>query len=368
MAGPKDTTGRLPQVTRRQFTAAVGLGLAAAGVSFAVADRASGRSTPPARPTVKTRPAPSATPVPSATPPPAPPEGPLLDPFTGQPVKALRPVLAVKIDNIVYARPQTGLRSADIIYVIPVEGGLTRFMAVYSSHLPPVVGPVRSARQSDLDLLRQFGRPAFAWSGATPHLVPFIERAPVVDLYALTAGGYFRSASRVAPYNLYADTRQLRAEAKGASKARDIGFRFGAAPAGGTPAASFSVKYPSASCIFRWSAHDRRWLLWMDGAPAMATEGGQLGGSTVIVQYTQIATSRFEEYGGRPPYAKSVGSGNAVVLRDGRAYSVFWSRPSREAGTTYTLWDSQPMLFAPGQTWVVLAPDSHASYLNAARV
>jgi hypothetical protein len=362
MAGPQDTTGRLRQVTRRQFTGAVGLGLTAVGASFAVAGCGSGARTTPARPTVAPRAAPS------TTPPLPPPEGPLLDPFTGEPVKALGPVLAVKIDNIVYARPQTGLRSADIIYVIPVEGGLTRFMAVYSSHFPPVIGPVRSARQSDLDLLRQFGRPAFAWSGATPHLVPFIERAPVVDLYALTVGGYFRSASRVAPYNLYADTRQLLAEAKGASKARDIGFRFGAAPAGGTPAASCSVKYPAASCTFRWSAQDRRWLLWMDGAPAMATEGGQLGGSTVIVQYTRIATSRFEEYGGRPPYAKSIGSGKAVVLRDGRAYTVRWSRPGKGTGTTYTLPDGQQMLFAPGQTWVVLAPDSHASYLNAAKV
>ena len=65
--------------------------------------------------------------------------------------------------------------------------------------------------------------------------MPFIERAPVVDLYALTVGGYFRSASRVAPYNLYADTRQLLAEAKGASKARDIGFRFGPHPPGLPP-------------------------------------------------------------------------------------------------------------------------------------
>src|SRR5580693_3425497 len=278
MAGPQDTTGRLRQVTRRQFTAAVGLGLTAVGASFAVADCASRTSTTPARPAVAKRPVP-----PSTTPPLKPPEGPLLDPFTGEPVKALGPVLAAKIDNIVYARPQTGLQSADIMYVIPVEGGLTRFMAVYSSHFPPVIGPVRSARQSDLDLLSQFGRPAFAWSGATPHLVPFIERAPVVDLYALSVGGYFRSASRVAPYNLYADTRQLLAEAKGASKARDIGFRFGAAPAGGTPAMSCSVKYPAASCTFRWSAKDRRWLVWMDGAPAMTTEGGQLGGSPVTL-------------------------------------------------------------------------------------
>src|SRR5580658_9741108 len=354
MAGPQDTTGKLRQVTRRQFTAAVGLGLTAAGASFAVAGCASGTRTTPARPPVATRPAPSATL----------PEGPLLDPFTGEPVKALRLVLAVKIDNIVYARPQTGLRSADIIYVIPVEGGLTRFMAVYSSHFPPVVGPVRSARQSDLDLLRQFGRPAFAWSGATPHLVPFIERSPIVDLYALRVGGYYRDQDRVAPYNLYANARQLIQEAKGASKARDIGFRFGALPAGGQPAASYSVKYPAASYTFRWSAKAGRWLTWIDGAPAMATEGGQLGGSTVIIQYTQIATSRFEEYGGRPPYAKSVGSGKAVILRDGKEYTVHWSRPTLEGGTTYTLPDGQRMQFAPGQVWVVLAPDDHQSYKN----
>jgi hypothetical protein len=359
VAGPQDTTGQR-LVTRRQFTAAAGLGLTAAGTSFAVTACTSGTRTPVARPRVATRLAPSEMP--------GPPQGPLLDPFTGEPVKVLGPVLAVKIDNIVYARPQTGLQSADIIYVIPVEGGLTRFMAVYSSHFPPVVGPVRSARQSDLDLLRQFGRPAFAWSGATPHLVPFIERASIVDLYALLVGGYFRSASRVAPYNLYADTKQLLAEAKGASKARDIGFRFGAPPPGGTPTASYSVNYPAASYTFRWSAKDSRWLAWMDGAPAMATEGGQLGGSTVIVQYTQIATSRFEEYGGRPPYAKSIGSGKAVVLCDGRAYTVRWSRPDGRAGTTYTIANGQRMLFAPGQVWVVLAPDNHASYLNAARV
>jgi hypothetical protein len=268
----------------------------------------------------------------------------------------------------VYARPQTGLQSADLVYVIPVEGGLTRYMAVYSSHIPPTVGPVRSARESDLDLLRQFGRPAFAWSGAAPHLVPFIERAPIVDLYALKAQGYYRSENRAAPYNLYANTRQLMAQAHGASKARDIGFRFGALPVGGKGAASFSVKYPAASYTFRWSTKDKRWLTWIDGAPANATEGGQLGGSTVVIQYTQISTSRFLEYGGRPPYSKSVGSGRAVILRNGKEYTVRWSRPNLETGTTYTLSNGKRMLFAPGQVWVVLAPDSHASYVNAGKV
>jgi hypothetical protein len=323
-----------------------------------------------ARPTAATTasPRPSAAPRVTATPA----KGPQLDPFTGKPVKALQPVLAVKIDNIVNARPQTGLQSADLVYVIPVEGGLTRFMAVYSSRIPPTVGPVRSARESDLDLLRQFGRPAFAWSGATPHLVPFIERAPVVDLYALQVGGYYRNPGRVAPYNLYANPKQLLAEAHGAghgaSKARDIGFRFGAEPAGGKDTASYAVKYPAASYTFRWSARDKRWLTWTDGGPAMATEGGQLGGSTVVIQYTQVSTSRFLEYGGRPPYAQSVGSGRAVILRDGKEYTVRWSRPSLASGTSYTLANGQRMPFAPGQVWVVLAPDSHASYVNAGKV
>src|SRR5436309_2495511 len=87
-------------------------------------------------------------------------------------VKASVP--AVKIDNIAAARPPTGLTSADLVYVLPVEGGLSRIMAVVSSRVPAVIGPVRSAREDDLELLAQFGRPAFAYSGATPHLLPFV--------------------------------------------------------------------------------------------------------------------------------------------------------------------------------------------------
>jgi DUF3048 family protein len=290
----------------------------------------------------------------------------LYSPFTGERVRSLRPVLAVKIDNIVDARPQTGLQSADLMYVIPVEGGLTRFMAVFSSHLPKAVGPVRSAREDDLNVLRQFGRPGFAWSGAAPHLVPFIERARIADLYANQVGGYYRVSYRAAPHNLYANPRTLVREARHASKARDIGFRFGQAPAGGKVVRSYSVSYPAASYTFRWSQRTMRWLLWMDGAPAMAAEGGQLGGATVIIQYTVVRTSRFIEYGGRPPYAQSLGSGRAVVLRNGRAYTAHWSRPNANGGTTFTLRNGKRMLFAPGQTWIVLAPQDHASFVNAA--
>jgi hypothetical protein len=349
---------------RRRMALRVGLPAVVAVVAFTISlvvalSSSAAPAQPAARPTLPPHPQPAPTRVVSTQ---------LYSPFTGEPVRALQRVLAVKIDNIVTARPQTGLQSADLVYVLPVEGGLTRFMAVFSSHVPTTIGPVRSARESDLKLLPQFGRPAFAWSGATPHLVPFIERANVADLYALQVNGYYRISSRVAPENLYANPRTLLKEAPSASKARDIGFRFGPQPAGGRATGSYSVKYPAASYTFRWSAKAHRWLAWMDGAPGLATEGGQLGGATVIIQYVDISTSRFEEYGGRPPLAQSVGSGNAVILRNGRAYTVHWSRPNINRGTTFTLPGGKRMLFAPGQVWVVLAPENHTSYVNAARV
>jgi hypothetical protein len=282
---------------------------------------------------------------------------PLRSPFTGERVKKLRTVLAVKIDNIVFARPQTGLTRADIVYVLPVEGGLSRFMAIFSSHTPRVIGPVRSAREDDLQLLRQFGRPAFAWSGAQPQLVRVVERARIADLYDNLVGGYYRDNSRIAPYNLYAHTKRLLAEAEGASKAHDIGFRFGHAPADGRARASASVSYAAASFRFTWSRSKGRWLVWMDGRRAASTEGPQLSAATVVIQRTIVGTSRFLEWPGiRPPFARSIGSGSALVLRDGKAYHARWSRAHGRDGTTYTTDSGQPMTFARGPVWIVFAP------------
>jgi hypothetical protein len=295
-------------------------------------------------------------PGPPAARPPAPAVRPrLLSPFTGEPVASLGPVIAVKVDNIVLARPQTGLSQADIVYMLPVEGGLSRFLAVFSSRFPPLIGPVRSAREDDLELLRQFGRPAFAYSGAQPQLLPVVERARIVDLYSGRVGGYFRDHRRVAPYNLYAHTRQLRAAARSASRAHDIGFRFGPAPAGGQPTAAESVSYPAASFTFTWSAARGRWLIRMDGSPAVTTDDGHLSAATVVIQYTIVRKSRFIEWGALPPYAQSTGSGRAVVLRNGRAYQARWSRSAADGGTTFITASGQPMTFAPGPVWVVLA-------------
>ncbi len=114
------------------------------------------------------------------------------------------------------------------------------------------------------------------------------------------------------------------------------------------------MSYPAASFRFTWSGPGNGWLVTMDGTPAVTTDGGRLAPATVVIQYTTVRTSRFLEYGKPPPYAESVGSGTALVLRDGRAWTVRWSRPVADGGTSFTTASGQPMTFARGQVWIVL--------------
>ncbi|WP_242894153.1 DUF3048 domain-containing protein [Actinomadura litoris] len=284
---------------------------------------------------------------------------PTTHPFTGGATGRRNPVLAVKIENTRPALPQAGVSSADIVYVEQVEGGETRLMAVYSSRLPGRVGPVRSARISDLHILPQFGRPAFAFSGVQSKMKPYIRQAPVYDISQENAGSaYFRAGPKPIPYNLYADPRNLLKQAPKAEPPRDIGFRFGPAPEGGRPTASFTARWPATTMGFTWSARQKRWLASWGGQPDLAAEGGRLGGRTVVVQYAQTTRSRFHDFlGSYTPLIRTTGSGRALVLRDGKSYQARWTRPSEDKGTSYTTPDGRPMTFAPGQVWVVLLND-----------
>ncbi|MFF6840520.1 DUF3048 domain-containing protein [Streptomyces tanashiensis] len=302
-------------------------------------------------------PSPTPTTAP-ATPPPTRPATPTgVSPFTGLPARPA-PVLAVKIDNVPAARPHTGLGAADLVYVEQVEGGVTRLLAVYSSRLPDLTGPVRSARESDIALLGDFGRPVLAYSGAQSALNPLLRAAPL-DLVTESGApqAFRRSPDRPAPHNLYLRPGAALAAAPGAHDARDIGFRFGPAPPGGTPVESSTVRYPAARYTFTWSAADRAWRVAMDGREARATDTGPLTPSTVVVQRVTVRPSRFHDrLGSVSPYSETVGSGTALVLRDGHAHEARWSRPTATSGTTFTTPAGAPLPFAPGQVWIVLTP------------
>ncbi|MFG2648820.1 DUF3048 domain-containing protein [Streptomyces sp. NPDC048436] len=267
-------------------------------------------------------------------------------------------ILAVKIDNVGPARPQTGLDAADVVYAEQVEAGLSRLMAVYAGRLPPVIGPVRSARETDLELLRQFEDPALAFSGAQSKLLPLIATAPLRPLPPGKAptGAYFRGGGKVAPHNLFVRPKALKADPREGGL-ESTGFRFGPRPKGGTPEREETVRFPAARFTFSWSAERQRWLVSMDGERARTTDGGTLGASTVVVQYVKVHESRFHDRSGNvTPFTETVGSGKARVLRDGRAYKAHWERPAGRSGTEFTTEEGRrPLPFAKGQVWVVYA-------------
>lgn len=278
-------------------------------------------------------------------------------PFTGLAAEPA-PVLVVKVDNVPAARPQTGLEDADIIYTEQVETGLSRLMAVYSGSLPEEVGPVRSAREPDLELLRQFGLPVFAFSGAQSKLLPLIQDAPLLAVTPdVSADAYQRSQELLAPHNLFLGPKQAVLAAPEADDASDIGFRFDEeVPPDGRPVTETSVTYPNASFTFTWSKGQSRWLVSTDGAPMLTAGGEQLEAATVVVQHVHIRPSDFHDSSGNvTPYSETTGSGTARVLRDGEEFEARWSRGGKADGTEFTSPDGERLPFAVGPVWVVLA-------------
>ncbi|WBB60557.1 DUF3048 domain-containing protein [Streptomyces sp. WMMC500] len=274
--------------------------------------------------------------------------------FTGLEARG-GPVLGVKIDNAAPARPQTGLERADIVYVERVEAGLSRLLAVYAAHKPERVGPVRSARETDLALLEQFGRPALAFSGGQSDLLPLIDEAPLFPVpHGEADDAYVRGTARPAPHNLFVRPGKALAAAPDADSPRDIGFRFGAPPRGGRATTERTVRYPAASFGFTWDATAKRWLVSFDGSPAGTAAGGRLSAATVVVQHVEIRDSDFTDGSGNvSPFTETVGAGKAEVLRGGRSYPARWERESAGDGTEFTDADGERLRFARGPVWVV---------------
>ena len=276
--------------------------------------------------------------------------GPTLSPLKGG------PVLAVKIDNTTRSRPRIGLNKADVVYVEPVEGGLTRLLAVFTSSPPPEVGPVRSARESDVELVANYGPVAFAYSGASSYTLPVLARGKQVNLsFDASSGGYRRDRSRPAPYNVIGNTAALLARAKGSVPPRDPGFRYGVAAAGGTPATSVGARWSAARMSLAWNAQRRQYLVTTDGKPDIGSDKVQHGASTVVVQYVKTRMSKNRDVNGMAtPVVQLTGSGKVTVLRDGRAWNGTWSRKTSTAPTSFTA-GGKPITFAPkGPVWVLL--------------
>lgn len=271
-------------------------------------------------------------------------------------------ILVVKIDDTNSAHPQIGIEDADLVYVEQVEGGLTRLAAIYTSKLPPLIGPIRSARISDIELLAQFGRVGFAYSGAQSKMRPVIAEANLENLSAERnpPSIYGKDPNRIGPVDMILKPDLLLERANANPKIRietatASVFAFGDAPKGETNTAIAKIKWPSAKYELRWDSANEKWLIYFNEKPNMAANGEHLYADTAIIQIVSITPSIYgDKFGEITPFSKTTGSGKAVMLRDGFSYQISWQRNLETDVTTWKSEDGGVANFKPGRTWIFL--------------
>lgn len=264
-------------------------------------------------------------------------------------------MVMVKLDNTALARPHTGLREADLVYVEEVEWGLTRLAALYNSSFPKVVGPVRSARVSDLEILQQFDSPGLVFSGANKTLLGAVAKSNAVSLSPNEMSNYyFRNTKKEVPHNQMLNFASLVAKAKGLGVVRDVGLVFNNdVPAGGTKTRSFMARWASATVGATWTRAG--WGISVDGYVQRDYVTKQpVVASSVIIQFVEQYDSKYgDRFGGKTPLARTIGSGNAIFLRNGQRYTGTWSRPTATGGTQYAV-NGEVFPLPVGQVWVIL--------------
>jgi hypothetical protein len=296
----------------------------------------------------------------------------LVWPLTGLPAAAsarvTAPALSVKIDNAPAARPQSGLDRADLVFECLVEGGLSRFLAVYQSQAADLVGPIRSARPVDGALLRALRGGIFAYSGAARG-----EIAPAQaysTAYLLSNDNdptpFFRLASRRAPQNVYASTNALRAEASrkaGALAAPPALFRYGPVPTGSAPAGGVRVTLGGQSNA-AWKWNGSGYLRSEGGVPHLLAGGRQVKATNVVVLRVSVQHSGIiDAAGNEDPFVLAYGRGDAEFLRNGLVEHGSWSRPTVADPFRFLTPGGKPLTLAPGPTWIELVPLSGSAVL-----
>lgn len=334
--------------------ALIGAALTVGTLTLAACAAPASTATPPTAPALPSATASSRPSEPAASAPPAV----RTSPLTGRPQPSPAPVVVVKLDNTRNAQPHAGLERADVVYLEEVEYGITRIAAVFASDVPDRIGPVRSARVTDIELLAPFDRPAFVYSGAQRKLLPVIAASPLIERSPnQLASAFWRDRDRYAPYNLFVNGQEVLDATPKASTEPAMGWSFDpAVPPGGRPVTKASMRWREARASFRYDPETGGYAVSLNGerAEAEGIDAGQQAATVVIQLVKQDPSVYFDRYGANTPFAHTVGSGKAVVLRDGLAWDAQWNRPSPTSGTTYTLPDGSELALKPGQQWVVL--------------
>lgn len=273
-----------------------------------------------------------------------------------------RPAVAVKIENASIAYPLSGLEDAEVVYEELVEGGVTRFMAIYHCTDTTKAGPVRSARIVDPAIVVPITR-ILAYSGQNAPVLRALEAADIVRLEQSEGVGGFRREPRgdlPTEHTLYASTPLLR---KIGAKKYDQApsgnlFKFGDAPSSATKARSIDVMFSSAETVrYEWTKG--AWRRFEPGGPFENDSGVQISVDNVLIEEHEINQSdTIFDVAGNPSteIADVTGSGRAVLFRDGQVVPGKWTRRSKSAPVAFTTRSGDAMTFATGSIWIELVP------------
>ena len=263
-----------------------------------------------------------------------------------------RSALTIKVDNTPEAHPQWGLTKADVIYEEIVEGDITRLALIFNSHLPQVVGPVRSVRRTDAEIVWPL-RGIFAFSGGAQYAIDTIEHAPVKLFDQSNAGSaMYRDLQRPAPHNLLANPVALMAMG-GPVHVPPALFTYVArsAPPRGAPVGSFTVNFEAGyATSYRWNATTKSWDRSIFGAPDVTATGQRVSPTNVVVMSVNYKGG----VGVEGSEAVLTGTGPVEVFSDGRVQKGHWFRSTINKVTAYRSNSGQVIALRPGQTLVEL--------------
>jgi hypothetical protein len=298
-------------------------------------------------------------------------------PLTGlplvDPVVAARPALVVKIDNGQPrsgqgGRPQAGINDADVLFEEMVEGSVTRFAAVFHSTDVDPIGPVRSARTTDLLLMASLNAPLFAWSGANADVAAQVVAAPLVDVGASAVpSAYYRDSSRRAPYNLFSSTPVLRNAAPSEPRPPPplFAYRPAGTPAdGGRSVATVNIVFGDGpgSAPVDWTWDGTGWARTQRGETHVDANGVVVSPPNVVIRFARYVEVACCDTAGFPLVEPQlIGEGDVWVLTGGVLIEGRWSQPSLEAPATYTDEAGRPIRLTPGRTGVAIDDPGRAT-------
>ncbi|MBK01363.1 MAG: hypothetical protein CL464_02725 [Acidimicrobiaceae bacterium] len=302
----------------------------------------------------------------------------LLAPYRGTPIteaSLVAPRLALKIDNAPTALPQEGIQEADLVFEELVEGGLTRFLAIFHTKVPEFVGPVRSGRSTDIPLLMPFDGALFGWSGANWAFRKLLNTVAVTDVGVYRKpSDYWRRTDRPAPSNLWARSAKLLRHAPDDLSPPEPmwPFRTLGQPvvSEAEPTEGVDVTWGSTDVSFRWATELGGWQRFQNGEQHLVADNeGELvalAPQNVVIQFTKyLLSNELDSNGARIPIAQiTEGKGTAWILTDGKVIEGRWNKPNVTVHTQFADATGQPVSMTPGSTWVLLVPRGAAVLID----